>query len=111
MSRFCAAPYSLVVHNKGWGVEEFELSYCYLELDFLGSRKLVTVITDKVKAAEKKKDDDGEPPPLTDLAPDEMAIRAVSRNAPVVAYQMVVVSKRLNNRNPSNHLTQYNIVQ
>ena len=38
MSRFCAAPYSLVKTNERWSIDEFELEHCCLEFDFLGSK-------------------------------------------------------------------------
>ena len=78
LSRFCAAPYALVQHNKARSIEQFEVACCCLEHDFLGSRKLVKVILDK--ESKNKKDDDKVP--MKEPAADEQAIRAVSRNAP-----------------------------
>ena len=89
MSRFCAGPYSLIKHNLRWAIEEMEVEFCCLEFDFLGSKRLIKVIEDK-ENNKKKKDDEGKVP-LADASMDEQLIRGVSRNAPVVAFQMTFV--------------------
>ena len=95
MGRFCAAPYSLVANNKRWGINEFETTVVCLEKDFFSSRALIQNLLTKdgeklAKKEEKKKE---EKTPMAAPSVDSEVIRGLSRNAPVVAYQMIVVSK------------------
>ena len=93
MSRFGAAPHSLIKALKLWGIDDFEVTYCNIEFDFLSSRKLFQAIDGKKLKAEAAKvgagHDDKEP--LATPGLDEMLIRSVSRNAPVVSFQMQFV--------------------
>ena len=88
LSRFCAGPYALVKANKSWGIDEFEITYGCLEFDFLASRKLIQLIDEKKAAALAAKEEGA---PMAAPCADEQVVRGVSRNAPVVAFQMVGV--------------------
>ena len=90
LCRFCAGPHALVRGNKSWGIDEFEITHCALEFDWLGSRKLAEHLDKRAKVAADKSED----APLAAPGPDEHLIRPVSRNAPVVAFQMTC-SERL----------------
>ena len=96
MGRFCAAPHSLVANNKRWGVNEFETTVTCLEKDFFSSRALIQnlVTKDAEKLAKKEEKKDEEKVAMAAPSVDAEVIRGLSRNAPVVAYQMIAISKR-----------------
>ena len=87
MCRFNALPYALVKKNQPWSIDEWELTALCLEEDWLASRKLVKVVSDKAAAAADEK------APMKEPGADEKLIRAVSRNAPVIGFQMNTVLK------------------
>ena len=88
MCRFNAIPYALVKKNQVWSIDEWELTTLCLEEDWLASKKLIEVVSDKADAAP------GEKEAMKDPGADEKMIRAVSRNAPVIGFQMSTVLKR-----------------
>ena len=87
MCRFNAMPYALVKKNQVWSIDEFELKCLCLEEDWLASRKLVKVISDKTAAAADDK------VPMKEPGADEKMIRSVSRSAPFIGFQMTTVLK------------------
>ena len=85
LSRFSAAPYALVKHAEAYPMHEFERTYLCLEMDFLGSNKLVKILKAAHIGGDEHDEDIG---PTDSKSRDEQLVRSTSANACVVSYQM-----------------------
>lgn len=89
MCRFLAAPAACAQNTLQWPIDEFERTYCCLEMDFLTSKKVAPLVlrgdaADGATIGERSGSTSAQRPSV-----DEAVVRSCSQNAVVISHLML----------------------